>query len=123
MNALVVGLPLVGRPSLLSRALRRACPEARRTGPAASADRTARQSPVHWPRLRRVALLLTLAATWAVRGADVAPKMLLLDGAAVGPDLVVVGELGTILRSSDQAHTWQAAPVATRATLTGVAFA
>lgn len=73
-----------------------------------------------------VSLRTTLAAGWlaiGVHAADVAPKMLLLDGAAAGPDLLVVGELGTILRSSDQARTWQAVVTPARATLTGIAFA
>ncbi|MBI5767512.1 MAG: hypothetical protein HZA93_06935 [Verrucomicrobia bacterium] len=55
--------------------------------------------------------------------ADVTPRMLLLDGAVVGPDLVVVGERGTILRSGDQAQTWQAVASTTHATLTAVTFA
>jgi photosystem II stability/assembly factor-like uncharacterized protein len=58
-----------------------------------------------------------------VRAADVAPTMLLLDGATVGSEIIAVGELGTILRSGDQARTWQAAPAPTHATLTGVSFA
>ena len=67
--------------------------------------------------------LMTLAAVAAARADPVAPRMLLLDGTAVGADLVVVGERGTILRSTDQARTWQAAAVTAAATLTGVSFA
>lgn len=59
----------------------------------------------------------------SLAAADVAPRMLLLDGATAGSDLVVVGERGAILRSADQAHTWQAATAPTLATLTGVSFA
>ena len=66
------------------------------------------------------AFLFSLAV---LRAADIAPRMLLLDGAFAGPDLVVVGERGTILRSADNAQTWQAATVAAGATLTGVSFA
>ncbi len=62
--------------------------------------------------------------------AEPAPKMLLLAGALAGTDAIVaVGERGTILRSSDSAHTWQpaatvpAAPFGPTATLTGVTFA
>ncbi len=49
--------------------------------------------------------------------------MLLLDGAVVGTEVIVVGERGTVLRSADRAVTWQAVPRATPATLTGIAFA
>lgn len=66
---------------------------------------------------------LVLACGVALRAADVAPRMLLLDVAAVGPDLVAVGERGTILRSSDAAHSWQGASAPTTATLTAVSFA
>jgi photosystem II stability/assembly factor-like uncharacterized protein len=59
----------------------------------------------------------------ALRAADVVPRVLLLDGAAVGADIVVVGERGTILRSADNAATWQAAATPTAATLTGLSFA
>lgn len=55
--------------------------------------------------------------------ADVRPRMLLLDAALAGPDLIAVGERGTIFRSSDNARTWQRVPSGTRATLTGIAFA
>lgn len=58
-----------------------------------------------------------------LRAADVVPRMLLLDGAFAGTDLVVVGERGTILRSGDNAQTWQTASTAATATLTGVSFA
>jgi photosystem II stability/assembly factor-like uncharacterized protein len=50
-------------------------------------------------------------------------RLLLLDGAVVGTDVVAVGERGTILRSADQAKSWQAAASPTAATLTGVSFA
>jgi photosystem II stability/assembly factor-like uncharacterized protein len=49
--------------------------------------------------------------------------MLLLDGAIVGHDVVAVGERGTILRSSDEAKSWQFAASQTAAALTGVSFA
>jgi len=70
----------------------------------------------------RLALLMMLSVG-ALRAASVTPTMLLLDGAQAGPDLIVVGERGTILRSTDQAHTWHAATVSATATLTGVSFA
>lgn len=66
--------------------------------------------------------LMRLAAA-ADAPRPVSPRMLLLDGAVVGRDLVVVGERGAILFSSDQAASWQRAKVPTRATLTGVSFA
>lgn len=73
-------------------------------------------------------VLLAIFSGAAVCAAPVTPRMLLLDGAFAGPDLVVVGERGTILRSTDAAHTWQpatvpTAAVPTAATLTGVSFA
>ena len=71
----------------------------------------------------RLILLLGLLPVLGLRAADVAPGMLLLDGAVVGPDIVAVGEHGTILRSADNAHTWQIAPAPASATLTGVSFA
>ena len=58
-----------------------------------------------------------------VHGAAPPPRMLLLDGAVVGHDLVAVGERGTILRSSDNGLSWESAAVAASAALTGVAFA
>lgn len=51
------------------------------------------------------------------------PRMLLLDAAVAGSDVIAVGERGTILRSTDSARTWVEIPRATRATLTGVSFA
>ncbi len=70
--------------------------------------------------LRALPLLLGLAGAC---DAATAPHLLLLDGAVVGTDVVVVGERGTILRSSDQGVTWTdcSAPVAS--TLTAVSFA
>lgn len=69
------------------------------------------------------ALVLSAAGLCFASAADVSPRMLLLDGAVVGPDIVVVGERGTILRSSDSARTWQRGASPTRAALTGVSFA
>ncbi len=70
----------------------------------------------------RPALLALLTAS-AVQAGLVAPRMLLLDGAVVGRNLIVVGERGTILRSTDDAHSWQAATVPAASTLTAVSFA
>ena len=67
--------------------------------------------------------LLSLWLALAVRAADVDPRMLLLDGAVIGRDLVVVGERGSILTSTDNGLSWQAATVPTASTLTGVSFA
>jgi photosystem II stability/assembly factor-like uncharacterized protein len=58
--------------------------------------------------------------------AEIAPlaiKSLLLDGAVIADQVVVVGERGDILRSSDGGNHWDQARVPTRATLTGVWFA
>ncbi|HVS53407.1 MAG TPA: YCF48-related protein [Opitutaceae bacterium] len=69
-----------------------------------------------------LALALSLAAA-TVRAETVAARMLLLDGAVVGADVIVVGERGTILRSSDNAQTWQRVATPASATLTAVDFA
>lgn len=55
--------------------------------------------------------------------APVVPNMLLLDGTAVGSDLIAVGERGTILRSADHGRTWESVPAPGTATLTAVSFA
>ena len=49
-------------------------------------------------------------------------RSLLLDGAAIGKHMVVVGERGHILVSRDAGVTWTQAEVPTRATLTGVSL-
>ncbi len=72
-------------------------------------------------RFRPLLLFAALAAGHL--RADSNPRVLLLDGATVGPDIVVVGERGAIFRSTDNARSWSAAPSLTTATLTGVAFA
>lgn len=73
-------------------------------------------------RTRGLCLLLLCSAGIA---AAASPRGLLLDGALAGDAVVAVGERGTILRSTDQARTWQPATLATpvTATLTGVSFA
>ncbi len=52
-----------------------------------------------------------------------APRLLLLDGAMAGADVIAVGEHGAILRSSDPAAGWHRIASPTRATLTAVSFA
>ena len=52
--------------------------------------------------------------------ARLAAESLLLDGAAAGARLVVVGERGHILVSTDEGASWQQARVPTRALLTAV---
>lgn len=58
---------------------------------------------------------------WAVQ-APLAGRSLLLDADSTGGRLVVVGERGHILISSDHGGTWTQSEVPTRATLTGVFF-
>jgi len=53
----------------------------------------------------------------------ITPRMLLLDGALAGSDIIAVGERGTLVRSRDQGASWQRLSSPTRATLTGVSFA
>ena len=52
--------------------------------------------------------------------APLAIESLLLDGAAAGPRLVVVGERGHVLVSTDNGASWKQARVPTRALLTAV---
>jgi photosystem II stability/assembly factor-like uncharacterized protein len=52
-----------------------------------------------------------------------APRLLLLDAALAGSDIVCVGEHGAILRSTDSGKSWVAADSPATATLTGVSFA
>ena len=50
-------------------------------------------------------------------------ESLLLDGTRVAGKLIVVGEHGHIIVSTDDGNSWQQAAVPTRSALTGVAFA
>ena len=52
-----------------------------------------------------------------------APKSLLLGAAKAGEDLLIVGERGHVLRSTDHGKSWQQIIVPSRATLTAVSFA
>lgn len=54
--------------------------------------------------------------------ASLAARSLLLDGVAVGERLVVVGERGHVLVSTDHGESWHQSEVPTRATLTAVYF-
>jgi len=74
------------------------------------------------PALARLTVM-AVAAAMAVRADPVPPRMLLLDGALAGLDLVVVGERGVILRSTDRGQTFQTAAAPPSPTLTGVSFA
>jgi photosystem II stability/assembly factor-like uncharacterized protein len=69
------------------------------------------------------ALVFFLSCTLAQAAELSHPKMLLLDGAVSGVTVIAVGERGTILRSSDNARTWQTVTAPTHATLTAVSFA
>ena len=66
--------------------------------------------------------LMSSCAAW-LRAADVVPRLLLLDGAVTGSDVIVVGERGNILRSGDRGRSWQAAVLSVRAPLTAISFA
>jgi photosystem II stability/assembly factor-like uncharacterized protein len=65
---------------------------------------------------------LALATDEAATPARLASRALLLDAAQAGGRVVVVGERGHILISTDGAQTWRQAPVPVRHTLTGVSF-
>ncbi len=67
--------------------------------------------------------VLALAGSLSVRAAQPSPDTLLLDGAVIGSEVIVVGERGTISRSVDNALTWQPVPSSVGATLTGLSFA
>lgn len=54
--------------------------------------------------------------------ARLAEKSLLLGAAKAGEDLIVVGERGHVLRSTDHGQSWRQIIVPTRATLTAVTF-
>ncbi len=81
--------------------------------------------------LRRLATLVLLVTPFASLPAASAgpgpaptpPRLLLLDGAVLDDTVVVVGERGAILRSTDHAATWQPVAAPVRATLTGLALA
>ena len=78
-------------------------------------------------RSRRLLIAGGFALFWpllaAAPVAPVAPNMLLLDGVAVGAEILAVGERGTIIGSADQGRTWEARPSPAKATLTGLSFA
>lgn len=65
------------------------------------------------------ALIIYLGLTGA--GAPAGPS-LMLDGAAIGRHMVIVGERGRVLVSRDAGRSWIRAQAPTRATLTGVDF-
>ena len=89
------------------------------------ARRPRRRSPLAF--ILRLGLLLP-AATGGAGAADPLPAVeaplaiesLLLDGAVAGSRLVVVGERGHILVSTDNGASWKQAPAPTRAHLTAV---
>ena len=78
-------------------------------------------------RFARPYLLRTFAfaalGILAAQATEIVPTMLVLDGALAGSAIIVVGERGTILRSTDSGRTWQPTAVSASATLTGVCFA
>lgn len=73
--------------------------------------------------IRRLLLTLLFVAAVITRAAEPAPRMLLLDGVAVGKAVIVVGERGTILHSTSDGARWSTIASSTTATLTGVTFA
>lgn len=70
-----------------------------------------------------VAAALAFLVFARLPAAEVFDRLLLLDGAVVGTTVIAVGERGVILRSSDNARTWQRVPGPSKATLTGIGFA
>ena len=85
-----------------------------------------------WWRATLPLILLVASSTTAIAQEDVEPepaamarladRSLLLDVAAADGNLVVVGERGHILRSSDNGNSWQQVAVPVQATLTAVYF-
>jgi photosystem II stability/assembly factor-like uncharacterized protein len=74
-------------------------------------------------RLGFLAAAIATGTVEPIAAADLASRTLLLDAALAGPVVVVVGERGTILRSTDNSGSWQAENSHSIATLTGVSFA
>ena len=72
-------------------------------------------------RLRMTILGVAIGCTAVA--AEFRPRMLLLDGAVVGSEVIAVGERGAIVRSADNGRTWRESARPVRATLTGVSFA
>lgn len=73
--------------------------------------------------MRVLAFLFAVGVLSRAGATEASLRMLLLDGALAGPAVVVVGERGAVFRSTDEARTWRAVAVPTRATLTGISFA
>jgi photosystem II stability/assembly factor-like uncharacterized protein len=73
--------------------------------------------------LFRRAVVALAIATSSGFAAQFVPRMLLLDGVVVNEAIVAVGERGAIVRSLDDARTWQPITSGATATLTGVSFA
>jgi photosystem II stability/assembly factor-like uncharacterized protein len=87
-------------------------------------DSASRQAGTRAASARNVLLLLGLLTTWApTSAAEDNARILLLDAAVVGSDVIAVGERGAILRSADDGRSWQPVLSPARATLTGVSFA
>jgi photosystem II stability/assembly factor-like uncharacterized protein len=82
---------------------------------------------VKFRALARLASLLALGALEVLAASSPPPpgqpRMLLLDGAMLGGDVIVVGERGTILRTPNSGITWLAVAAPATGTLTGISFA
>lgn len=103
----------------------RVAPVVRCFSPHRSRRSTRAEAPRHLNR-RALALLLLAAFAFlaaATHATPAAPRILLLDAALAGSDVVAVGEQGAILRSADSGRTWDSVSTPTTATLTGIAFA
>ena len=59
-----------------------------------------------------------LASAISIAASAAAPRVLLLDGALAGPDVIAVGERGAILRSTDNGKMWDRVSSGVNATLT-----
>lgn len=73
--------------------------------------------------MQRSAIFWLFTCFFCIGRGEVQPRLLLLDAALSGAEVVAVGERGAIYRSRDNALTWQRVAAGTRATLTGVGFA
>jgi len=73
--------------------------------------------------LRRILLIIALCVAPLAHAENTAPNMLLLGASLAKDSLVLVGERGMILRSTDSEKSWQRIETGSSAAITSVSFA